>query len=472
MASKNIPFETIGDIRKPGVYAEFNIRMAVRSLPGNRQRTLLVGQKLAGASAPALQVTDVFSDLEAAGLFGYGSQAHRMVAAALKANPYAQLSVVALEDAAGAEAAVWKATITGVPTAAGTLYLALNADLLAVNVSATDTPTSIAAAFVTAIAALPALPFTANNAAGVLSITAKNKGTVANAFKLVSSGTVAGIAVAVAVGVAGASDPDITPALTAAFLGGHNNVAIAYRDAVSSVVLRTYIESVGSSLEKRWATGTVASNGTLGTAITLSSAINSGWISNAWCRATPTATMEMAAAYAATIAATEDPALPFNDVEVRGIAAPSVADQTSRSEQENALFNGVAPLYVGPGGRVQIVRAVTTYTVNPANVPDIAMLDLTTMRTMAYVGKVFVEDRGRRYSRAKNTPRLRNSIHDSGKVLLKKLEELEIIEAVDANMPDYIVETDAQDPSRINERIPVDVVNGLCVIAERFDLLL
>jgi hypothetical protein len=177
MASKNVPFEKIGSsIRKPGVYAEFNTRMAVRSLPGNLQRLLLVGQKTADSTGAALQVTDVFSDDEAATKFGIGSQVHRMVLAALTANPYAQLSVVALDDPAGAVAAVWKLTITGTPTDAGTLYLGLAGDTVSVNVNATDTPATVAAAFATAIAAKPKLPFIASSAAGVLSVTAKNKG--------------------------------------------------------------------------------------------------------------------------------------------------------------------------------------------------------------------------------------------------------------------------------------------------------
>ncbi|ECF6948293.1 phage tail protein, partial [Salmonella enterica subsp. diarizonae] len=46
-----IEIETIpGSTRKPGVYAEFNTRMAMRSLPGNPQRMLIVAP-LSGGSA-------------------------------------------------------------------------------------------------------------------------------------------------------------------------------------------------------------------------------------------------------------------------------------------------------------------------------------------------------------------------------------------------------------------------------------
>ena len=56
--------------------------------------------------------------------------------------------------------------------------------------------------------------------------------------------------------------------------------------------------------------------------------------------------------------------------------------------------------------------------------------------------------------------------------MLTKLEELEIVEEVEANKADLIVERDTQDPNRLNGRIPADVVNGLHVFAGRIDLLL
>lgn len=473
MSSANIAFETIpSSIRKPGVYTEFNTRMAVRNLPGNRQRTLIIGQKTAAGTLAALTLTDVFSDVEAAIACGYGSQVHRMVRAALGANPYANVSVVALDDIGGGTLASWPVTAAGVPTAAGSFSLALNDAIVQVNVAVTDTPTTVAAAFVTAITARPNLPFTASNVAGLLTVTAKNKGTVANSFKVTSSGATAGMTLVVGAQVAGATDPDITAALTAAFLGGHDQVVIPYRDAPNLTALRNHLDNVGNYAEKRWALGYTASNGTLAAAITLSSSLNHGWMNNTWCRNTSTSTMEIAAAYAATIAATEDPALPFDYVEVKGIAVPLVADRTSRTEEESALYNGVTPLNVGPGERVQIVRAITTYVLNAAGVPDVSLLDITTPRTLKYVAKVFVEDRARRYSRAKISDRLIAGMRDTGIVLLKQLEELEIIEKVTDNLPSYIIERDIQDVSRLNERIPLDVINGLHILAERFDLLL
>lgn len=473
MSSKNVSFDKIpSGTRKPGVYAEFNTKLAVRNLPGNRQRTLIIGQKTATGALAALTLTDVFSDVEAAVACGYGSQLHRMVRAALVANPYANISVVALDDVIAGTLASFPVTIAGAPTAAGAFALSLNDTLIQVNVAITDTPTTVAAAFVAAVTAQPNLPFTAANAVGVITLTAKNKGTVANGFKVTASGVTAGMTCTAGAPVNGATDPDITAALTAAFLGGHDQIVIPYQDTPNLTALRNHLDNVGNYAEKRWALGFVASNGTLAQATTLSAGINHGWMNHAWCRKTTTAPMEMAAAYAATIAASEDPAMPFDYAAVTGVAPPLVADRTSRSEEESALYNGITPLNVGPGETVQIVRAVTTYVLNPAGVPDVSLLDITTPRTLKYVARTFVEDRARRYSRTKISDRLIDSMRDSGIVLLKQLEDLEIIENVDANLPQYIIERDLQDVSRLNERIPLNVINGLHILAERFDLML
>ena len=473
MASKNISFDKIpSGTRKPGVYAEFNTKLAVRNLPGNRQRTLIVGQKMAAGTLAALTLTDLFSDVEAAVACGYGSQVHRMVRAALVANPYANISVVAVDDVVAGTLASFPVTVAGVPTAAGAFALALNDTLVQVNVATTDTPTTVAAAFVAAIIAQPMLPFIASNAVGVITITAKNKGTVANGFKVTVSGATTGMTCVAGAPVNGATDPDITAALTASFLGGHDQIVMPYTDTPNLTALRNHLDNVGNYAEKRWALGFIASTGTLAQAITLSAANNHGWMNHAWCRKSTTCPMEIAAAYAATIAATEDPAMPFDYAAVRGVAPPLVADRTSRTEEESALYNGITPLNVGPGETVQIVRAVTTYVLNAAGVPDVSLLDITTPRTLKYVARAFVEDRARRYSRVKISDRLIDTMRDSGIVLLKQLEDLEIIERVDDNLPQYIIERDLQDVSRLNERIPLDVINGLHILAERFDLLL
>ncbi|HEY4721419.1 MAG TPA: phage tail sheath C-terminal domain-containing protein, partial [Anaerolineae bacterium] len=152
--------------------------------------------------------------------------------------------------------------------------------------------------------------------------------------------------------------------------------------------------------------------------------------------------------------------------------APALADRLSRIEQENALNNGVTPLEVGPGEKVQIVRAITTYTLDAQSIPDISLLDLTTIRTLDYVRKACRERISLRFPREKLSERTAPKVRDQLLDVLYKLEELEIVEQVDANKDGLIVERDSQDPNRLNAKIPTDVVNGLHVFAGRIDLLL
>ena len=56
--------------------------------------------------------------------------------------------------------------------------------------------------------------------------------------------------------------------------------------------------------------------------------------------------------------------------------------------------------------------------------------------------------------------------------VMYKLEELEIWENIKENEDGLLVEDDLQDPSRLDMRIPADVVNGLHAVAMRIDLLL
>ena len=56
--------------------------------------------------------------------------------------------------------------------------------------------------------------------------------------------------------------------------------------------------------------------------------------------------------------------------------------------------------------------------------------------------------------------------------VLRQLEQLEIVEEVEANAAGVICERDLQDPNRLDCRIPSDVVNGLHVFAGVIDLRL
>lgn len=478
MASPNIAFDSIpASTRKPGKYIEFDTRLAVRTLPGNLQRTLIVGQRLSSGALPANTVVDIFSDVQAAIYFGYGSIAHLMCMAALKANRYLSLQAIALDDAGAGVAGTQTVTLTGPATSQGVITVNVGGQAVQIAVAVNDTATAMAAALKTQFDNQSNLPVTAAAVAGVLTLTAKCKGTLGSLIKvsataLAGSVPISGVTVAVAAGVAGATDPTIATALATVFSGGHNIIISAWNDQTNLTALRTHLDSVSGALEQRGAIGVYGHVGTLSQGTTLAALINSGRISYALLPNAFDNSYELAAAYGAEIAFEEDPARPLNTLPLTGILPNPQANRLGRTEQEVCLYNGTTPLEVGPGDRVQIVRAVTTYTLDPQGIPDIALLDLTTIRTLDYVRKAIRERISLRFPREKMTHRTEAKVRSEIIDVLYKLEELEIVENVADNLTGIIVERDLQDPNRLDAKIPTDVVNGLHVFAARIDLLL
>jgi phage tail sheath gpL-like len=277
---------------------------------------------------------------------------------------------------------------------------------------------------------------------------------------------------AVGVVVAGETEPDISAALDSTALGGFTILVPAWFSQIALTALRTHIQTYTSSMEQQGIIGVAALTSTLSAATTLATSLNSGAISLAVLPGTASTARQVAAAYAAMIASEEDPARPLNTLVLSGIKVPPVAQRLGRTEQETALANGVTPLEVVAGDEVQIVRAVTTYTKSAAGATDVSLLDLTTMRILYYV-RMACRDRIRlRFPRSKLSKKTPDAVRGELLDVLKKLEDLEIVEEVETNAEGLLVERSPQDVNRLNCTIPVDVVNGLHVFAGRIDLLL
>ncbi|BBF86276.1 bacteriophage tail sheath protein [Aquitalea magnusonii] len=472
MASQNISFDSIpSSIRKPGKYFEFNTKLAVRTLPGNLQKVLMLGQKLVAGTQAAMAPVDVFSDEQAAQLFGHGSQLHLMVRAAIKANPYLQLTAVAIADPAGAQAS-GTTTLAGTATGSGVLTLWVGANRVDVAVNSGDTAATVAAALAAAVTARPDIPVTSAAVAAVVTHTCYHKGTLGNDIKLVASCTAPGLTATVVTLAGGTLDPDYTATLAAVAGAGHNIIVAPLSSQTQLTVLRTHLDFVSGPMEQRGALGVFGWPGSLATGTTLAGQINGGRITGAWHRSSLRLPCEIAAAYAAVLASEEDPARPLNTLELVGMDVTSIDQRPIRTEQENALNNGLTPLEIGPGDRVQIVRAITTYTKDPQGVTDVSLLDVTTIRTLDYVRKAVRERIALRFPREKLSERTPDKLRSETLDVLFKLEELEIVEAVEANKDGVLAERDGQDVNRVNLKIPCDVVNGLHIVAGRIDLLL
>ena len=473
MASANINFEKIpASTRKPGVYAEWNTKLAVRNLPTNKQRVLIVAQHNNPALGELTELENVFSAADAAAKYGAGSMAHLMVTAAIKAYAYADLSLITVADNKAGVAAAGKITLSGTANTQGVLRVSIaNADTLTIGIGAEDTAATVAAAVKAAIDAVPDLPVTATVAEAVVTLTAKNKGTAGNAIRIKTGNTAEGITAAVTAMTGGDANPDIAAALNAVVAEGHHIIACGINDETNLLKLRAHLDTVASPMEKRWAIGVYGQTGTLAQATTLAGRLNHGHIVSAWYRGTPSLPCELAAAFAAVMASEEDPARPLNTLEIKGLNITPDAQWPLFNECNNALYNGLTPLTV-VAGKVQIMRAVSTYTKSAANVDDPALLDITTIRTLDYTRRAIKERIALRFPRDKLSDRLLPKVKSEILDVLLKLEQAEIIENAEANKGKLVVSRSLQDANRVNAVIPADVVNGLHVFAGRIDLIL
>lgn len=479
MASKNISFDNIpGSIRKPGKYFEFNTKLAVRTLPQNAQNVCIIAQRIAAGSVAECIPTQVFSDAEAADYFGEGSIAHLMARAAIKAYPYLQLSVCALDDSGTGVPRVETLTLTGPATASGSITLYVGNVAIEIGITSADTAIEIATAIKAELDAnYPDLPFSVVQGASpsdhILTFTAINDGTCANEVDFNVEYTATGITAVWAETTSGAVDPDIDDALDACFASDYTIYIVPFIDSTAIGKLKDHLDSISGPMEQRPAIGVFGYDGVLATISTLcGTTINSGRITCGYLRGTHSPAYEIAAAYGAVLASEEDPARPLNTLALKKIHAPEIADRLSRTEQESLLYNGVTPLEVGPGETVQIVRAISTYTVDAQGIDDVSLLDITTIRTLDYVRKALRTRIALRFPREKLSSKTPEAVRDQILDVLYMLQDLEIVEEVEANEDGVICERDLQDVNRLDAKVPTDIVNGLHVFATRIDLLL
>lgn len=471
MASKDIAFSQIPEgVRKPGVYTEYNLSGAITSLPANQYKLCVVGQRLAAGTAVANAVVDIFSSEDAATYFGRGSTVHLAVLEALSANKYLSLQAVAVDDAIAGVAATATVTITGPATANGALTLNVNENPVSISVANADAASVIAANLNAQIAAQPNLQVTSTVLAGVVTITAKNKGTLGNTILLSTKVQAAGVAAVATAMAGGLNDPDMSTALTAIYNAGHNILISCFNDAANNTALKTHLNNVSGPLEKRRARAVIANTGTYAQSVTMAAAINSGRLLEVLVPNSYEPSYEVAAVMAAIAASEPDPARPLNNMELVGLTPPPLANWLSETQIEAALRNGVTATRVGPGNVVQIVRAVTTYTTNASGIADPTLLDWTTLGTLDYVANAIETAIQLQCPRDKKTTRTAEKLRDVIYGVLVKCEDAEYVKNV--QKADILIEDDLTDVTRTNTRIRVNVVSGQHIIAQRLDLIL
>lgn len=497
MSSPSISFAGTGipsNVRKPGVYFYENVANAIQGLQASSDKLCFIAQQLSTGSVASKTPTKVYTDADAGLYFGQGSVAHLMTRYALLANPNLDLTVVGVDDAGGSAQAEGTITVSGTtPAAGGTLYVWIGDVMATVSYDGTDTDDDIAAAIEAAF--LPnsyLLPVTFSTTSNVCTLTAKNAGTCGNMVAL-SAFDANGASSFITLGAmaSGSGDPDLGSYASAGTVlnsvvgGGYtlfvNGIPTTAASHDAQDKIQAMVEFVSGPMEQRPADSILAVTNlvdTLANTKTLcGTTLNDGrascaYISYASDSIAKPEYFKVAASYAAVIASESDPTVPYDGLPLNGIAAPAVVDRLTRTQQEDMLNHGVTPLEVIPGEKVAIVRAITTYTTNSLNIPDITLLDINTYRTLDFIRYQVISRLASRFQRGKINARIIKMVKTEVIAVLYLLQQLEIVQNVDTYKAGVIVEVDTSDPTRLDVKIPTNIVSGLHVIAGTLDLVL
>jgi phage tail sheath gpL-like len=484
----NISFNNIpSNLRVPLFYAEMDNSQA--GYFSQSLRTLIIGQKLAAGSAVANVPILVSKTDSAKTQFGIGSMLARMHELYRANDTIGEVWCLPLDDNGAGAVATGTLTITGPATGNGTINLYIGAQRVQVAVASGDANTAIATAINTAINADTTLPVTSTVLTGVVTVTARHKGTLGNAIKLQANyrglaggeSLPAGVGVTVVAMTGGTTDPVLTTALAAMGDDEYDFIIMPYADATSLDALKTLMnDTTGRWAYNKQIYGHVytAKAETFANLVTLGTGRNDQHASIAgYETAVPNTPWDYAAAFGARNAVyiSVDPARPTQTGELIGILPAPAGSRFLLTERQSLLNYGIATSYIG-GGAVRIERAITTYQKNAFSQTDPSYLDSETLHTLAYIIRRLRNIITTKYPRHKLgndgtrfgagqaivTPKVIR-----GEILAEyaQLEEMGICENAKAFAEHLIVERNANDPNRLDVLLPPDLVNQLRVFA-------
>ncbi|MCK5127642.1 MAG: hypothetical protein KAR42_15400 [candidate division Zixibacteria bacterium] len=178
------------------------------------ERLLIVGQMTAGTATSGDLQENILDDKSWDTLFGDDSAIAAAIRQARRYNGVTQIDAIGLDDNGAGVAATGVFTIGGGPASeAGELVFYVGSEKFReykIPVADLDNVTAIGDALVAAITADDESMVTAANVAGVVTVTAINKGTFGNTIGLKTTGAVATVTTAVTAMSAGATDPVLT----------------------------------------------------------------------------------------------------------------------------------------------------------------------------------------------------------------------------------------------------------------------
>ena len=452
-------------------------------------RSLLVGiMTAAGTATPDVPIACA-SQAQADALFGAGSHLACMFKAFFANNWANEVWGLPVAEPTGAPA-VGTITVGTPPTAAGTIDLYIAGRNVPVYVAATDTVDIVASSIEAAINADKNLPVTAAVATGVVTVTAKFKGTQGNDIKISDNyyGTVggetmpAGVTLTYVQLTGGTGEPLFTDAISSLGETEIDYVGMPFTDSTSMLAWET---EFGFSDTGRW--GFIrqhyghlfnAKRDTYMNLLLFGETRNSAQMSVLGIEpGSPTPAYEWAAAYTAKAARAlvNDPARPLQTLSLESCLPALSHFRFLLSELNGLSFAGIATQRTAVTVPM-IMRENTTYTRNLYGNSDDAYELVTTLATLAKLlrnqrqaitskyPRHKLADDGTRFGagQAIVTPK----IIKAELVAQYRIDEFNgLVENGKAFKTNLIVERDPNDPNRVNVLYPPDLVNQLRVFA-------
>ncbi len=397
----------------PGTYVEIDNSRAVEGSLVGPATTVLFGQMTSDGSATSGTYEQILTRESAIEKYGKGSLLAQCFDTWFKGNLGSDVYAVALPDAVGAGKASSTITVTGNATANGTLALYLNGEQVQVGVLSGETPTDVGDSIEEAFGTLTTdadYPMTAAAVSGVVTLTAKNGGTVGNQItvrqnQVSTDSTPAGLSVDISTVSGGATDVDVDDFIAAIPDDIINWIISPYNDVTS-------IGKISDELERRWTElvqldghAVISYGGNAAEAVAFADALNDEHLTivdSGKDSATPE--YLWATAFTAPVAySAVDGGVtqPFKSLTIGNVYGDTETNKRKFTERQALLAAGVTTHLIERDGNVIIERSVTTYKENPLGSPDISMRNLNTLVTSSYVRQSVINMINTKFSRHK-----------------------------------------------------------------------
>lgn len=385
----------------PGNYVEVNFAVGGAAGFQGQRPILLIGNKTSAGDATVETVIygptsdlPIQTEQDVIARFGTGSELHRMWRRVQAVNGLTSCYAIAVAESGGAQATL---TVTYTTTAAadGNTKVWIGDEFVDVAIASGDTVTTIATAVKNAINAKTHWGVTATNSAGVITVTARQKGPRGNFLR--GSAAVYGTGIsttvtptAVTAFSGGTTEDDYTNALATLnpklfyYIVSASNIGASASDQLAKLITQVGTQALPTNgIRQRVFAGHV---GTSAAAVTLatSAQMNAARAELTWSQNSDWTPAELAANMAAVASLEElgdPPRNNFsgygNDTSTRAtwlVPAPRDGTTPTKATQRTLLNNGVTPIGVNPNGSTYIVKRITTRSLNGSN-PDYRIRD-------------------------------------------------------------------------------------------------